>query len=406
MEKRRIGQRIRGAEGAAANGCARRHGTGDGRIRSGRTGQRISGTRLLCILVCILTTILYSACGSSSGADGGIFAATDSKGSAQEAGVNGAGGGMYSMEEAAEYEAYDTADGGTQEEGTGQGAGVREGRKLIQTVGLEVETKEFQQMMSSLETQVEELGGYIENMETYNGSSYSGYVSSRYANLTIRVPNGKLDSFLQTVSDIGNVVRRNDSVEDVTLSYVDMESRRNTLRTEQERLLAFLEKAETIEEIIALEQRLSEVRYELESMESKLRTLDNLIDYSTVELHVSEVRELTEVRQEEPGPGKRIVEGFLRSLRDIGDGLMEFAIWFLTHLPYLVLWAGGIGVAVLLWRKARIRQRRQKENRQREEARIQARTVRMQEWEAGAVESAAPEAGDGKKENNENNLEK
>ena len=100
------------------------------------------------------------------------------------------------------------------------------------------------------------------------------------------------------------------------------------------------------------------------------------------------------------------MECFLRSLRDIGDGLMEFAIWFLTHLPYLVLWAGGIGVVVLLWRKARIRQRRQKENRQREEARIQARTVRMQEWEAGAVESAAPEAGDGKKENNENNLEK
>ena len=398
MEKRRIGQRIRGAEGAAANGCARRHGTGDGRIRSGRAGQRISGTRLLCILACILTTIQYSACGSSSGADGGIFAATDSKGSAQEAGVNGAGGGMYSMEEAAEYEAYDTADGGTQEEGTGQGAGVREGRKLIQTVGLEVETKEFQQMMSSLETQVEELGGYIENMETYNGSSYSGYVSSRYANLTIRVPNGKLDSFLQTVSDIGNVVRRNDSVEDVTLSYVDMESRRNTLRTEQERLLAFLEKAETIEEIIALEQRLSEVRYELESMESKLRTLDNLIDYSTVELHVSEVRELTEVRQEEPGSGKRIVEGFLRSLRDIGDGLMEFAIWFLTHSPYLVIWAAVIGAALVCCMKARKKRLAKKAAREQEaQARMQEQRMRMQEWEnQGAVGGAGPEAGEKK----------
>ena len=382
MEKRRIGQRIRGAEGAAANGCARRHGTGEGRIRSGRAGQRISGTRLLCILACILTTIQYSACGSSSGADGGIFAATDSKGSAQEAGVNGAGGGMYSVEEAGEYEAYDTADGGTQEEGTGQGAGVREGRKLIQTVGLEVETKEFQQMMSSLETQVEELGGYIENMETYNGSSYSGYVSSRYANLTIRVPNGKLDSFLQTVSDIGNVVRRNDSVEDVTLSYVDMESRRNTLRTEQERLLAFLEKAETIEEIIALEQR----------------TLDNLIDYSTVELHVSEVRELTEVRQEEPGSGKRIVEGFLRSLRDIGDGLMEFAIWFLTHSPYLVIWAAVIGAALVCCMKARKKRLAKKAAREQEaQARMQEQRMRMQEWEnQGAVGGAGPEAGEKK----------
>lgn len=385
MEKRRIGQRIRGAEGAAANGCARRHGTGDGRIRSGRAGQRISGTRLLCILACILTTILYSACGSSSGADGGIFAATDSKGSAQEAGVNGAGGGMYSMEEAAEYEAYDTADGGTQEEGTGQGAGVREGRKLIQTVGLEVETKEFEQMMSSLETQVEELGGYIENMETYNGSSYSGYVSSRYANLTIRVPNGKLDSFLQTVSDIGNVVRRNDSVEDVTLSYVDMESRRNTLRTEQERLLEFLERAETIEEIITLEERLSEVRYQLESMESKLRTMDNLIDYSTVELNVSEVRELTDMQEKEPGPGKRIADGFMRSLRDIGDGVMELAIWFLTHIPYLVIWGIVIAVIAVCCKKARAKRIRKKEEKEREaEAGMQARRARMQEWEAGA----------------------
>lgn len=342
--------------------------------------------------------MLYSACGSSGGADGGIFAATDSKGSAQEAGVNGAGGGMYPMEEAAEYEAYDTADGGISEEGTGQGAGIQEGRKLIQTVGLEVETKEFEQMMSSLETQVEELGGYIESMETYNGSSYSDYVSSRYANLTIRVPSGKLNSFLQTVSDIGNVVRRNDSVEDVTLSYVDMESRRNTLRTEQERLLTFLEKAETVEEIIALEERLSEVRYQLESMESQLRTLDNLIDYSTVELYVSEVRELTEVRQEEPGPGKRIADGFLRSLRDIGDGLMEFAIWFLTHIPYLVIWAVAIAVAILLWKKIRAERRGRKEARQREEeARIQAQRARMQEWEAtGAVGGAVPEAGEKK----------
>lgn len=375
----------------------RKIGTGNGIARN-RTvkGRNRKPGRWAGLLVCILATCLFMGCGASGGADGSFFSVTDSKGSAQEAGVNGAGGGMFPMEEAAEYEAYDTADGGTPEEGTGQSAGVQEGRKLIQTVGLEVETKEFEQMMSSLETQVEELGGYIENMETYNGSSYSDYVSSRYANLTIRVPNGKLNSFLQTVSDIGNVVRRNDSVEDVTLSYVDMESRRNTLRTEQERLLAFLEKAETIEEIIALEQRLSEVRYELESMESRLRTLDNLIDYSTVELHVSEVRELTEVRQEEPGPGKRIAEGFLRSLRDIGDGLMEFAIWFLTHIPYLVIWAGVIAVAILLWKKIRAKRRGRKEARQREEeARIQA--SRMQEWEAaGAAESAAPEAGEKK----------
>ncbi len=355
----------------------KREGT-EGRTRIGRKENL---RRCMAVFVCILTTFLYAGCGSSAGADGAFSMATD-KSSPSDM-KNSAGGGMYSMEEAPEFEA---ADMDLTETGADSGPGVLEGRKLIQTVGMEVETKEFEGMMSSLETQVQELGGYIESMETYNGSSYSDYVPSRYADLTVRVPNEKLNAFLQTVSDIGNVVRRYNNVEDVTLSYVDMESRRNTLRTEQERLLSFLEKAETIEEIITIEQRLSEVRYQLESMESQLRTMDNLIDYSTVEIHVSEVRELTDVREEEPGPGKRIVDGFMKSLRDIGDGLMELAIWFLAHIPYLVIWAGVIVAAILLWRKARARRRGKKEARQREEeARLQAQRARMQEWENGGA---------------------
>lgn len=345
-------------------------------------GTRRGGNRNLrqwaAILLCVLAAAVYTGCG----ADGGASMTTD-KGSQNSAGaVYEAGGAMYDMEEAAEQEAADYAS----EDGASKSAGVLEGRKLIQTVNLEVETKEFEQMMSSLETQVQEMGGYIESMETYNGSSYSGYANSRYANLTIRVPAAKLNSFLQTVSDISNVVRRRDSVEDVTLSYVDMESRRNTLRTEQERLLEFLERAETVEEIITLEERLSEVRYQLESMESQLRTMDNLIDYSTVELNVSEVRELTDVQEKEPGPGKRIADGFMRSLRNIGNGVMELAIWFLTHIPYLVIWAAVIAVILVCWKKARAKRLRKKEEKEREaEARMQAQRARMQEWEAGGT---------------------
>ena len=116
-------------------------------------------------------------------------------------------------------------------------------RKLIKTVYMDVETKEFDLLMASVESQVEELGGYIENMETYNGSRYSSYQRSRYSNLVIRIPQGNLNIFLDTMSETGNVVSRSESVEDVTLSYVDMESRKNSLQVEQERLLSFLEQA-------------------------------------------------------------------------------------------------------------------------------------------------------------------
>lgn len=280
----------------------------------------------------------------------GCGAAKDGAGSAQTADINTTAesysmGGSFYEEGAGVDVSYDSADYGNGTDNTG----LLEGRKLIKTVELEVETKEFEQTMSALETQIQELGGYVESMDTYNGSSYSGYSANRSAHLTVRIPGEKLSGFLKTMADIGNIVRRYDNVEDVTLSYVDMESRRNTLRTEQSRLLEFLDKAETIEEIITIEQRLSEVRYQLESMESQLRTIDNLVDYSTVELSISEVKELTPV--EEPTVWERISEGFGESLLSIGHGTLEFGIWFLVHIPYLVIWGVIITAIVLIIRR-------------------------------------------------------
>lgn len=239
------------------------------------------------------------------------------------------------------------------------GSDVSDGRRMVETVRLDVETKEFEQMMSVLEAQIREMGGYIENMETYNGSSYSSYSNSRYANLTIRIPSAEMSGFLDTVSDVGNVVRRTGSKEDVTFSYVDMESRRDTLRTEQSRLLEFLDRAETIEEIITIEQRLSEVRYQLENMESRLRVMDNLVDYGTIHMHISEVKELTPVA--EPTVWDRISEGFMGSLSGIGNGVTEFGIWFVINIPYLFIWAVIIAVIVWIVRTCHKRQIRKRE---------------------------------------------
>lgn len=316
----------------------------------------------------VVAAVLLSGCGGTDRSTAEMPAVSTSV--AYDSG-NGAAGGVsydsavYDMEYAeAESGAYDSRSAETpaaapEEESNGTDPGQSQGRKLIKTVELEMETKEFEHMMSELETQIQELGGYIENLETYNGSSYSSHRSSRWANLTIRIPESALNGFLQNMSEIGNVVRRSDSVEDVTLTYVDMESRRDTLKAEQARLLELLEQAETVEDMIALEERLSDVRYYLESMESKLRTIDNRVDYSTVQLNLSEVKELTPV--EEKTDLQRITEGFADSLKDIGNGIKESAIWFVIHIPYLVIWAAVIAALVLVLRKYGKKRREKKD---------------------------------------------
>ena len=120
-----------------------------------------------------------------------------------------------------------------------------------------------------------------------------------------------------------------------------------------------------MEDIIVLEERLSEVRYQLESMESQLRTLDNLVDYSTVNISVSEVQELTPVEQ--PTTGDRVRDGFLGSLENIRSGFVETGVWFVVNLPYFVLWGGVLVVVILLLRRRRRRLYGKKEEKKEDE---------------------------------------
>ena len=67
----------------------------------------------------------------------------------------------------------------------GTSANVQTGQKLIRKVNIDAETEDLETLLGSLTSQINSLGGYIEQQELYNGSSYSSY-RHRSANLTIR----------------------------------------------------------------------------------------------------------------------------------------------------------------------------------------------------------------------------
>ena len=227
-----------------------------------------------------------------------------------------------------------TADGG--EVSVSENANTSN-RKLIKTVNLNVETKSFDELVTNLTEEINSLGGYIEDMNGNYGSVYSSYRSSKSANITARIPKEKLDGFVNKVGESANITSKSESVRDVTLDYVDMESHKKMLLEEQDRLMEFLDQAETIEEIISIEDRLTEIRYQVDSMESQLRTYDNKVDYSTVTIYIQEVVDYTTPIEEPKTPTERMKEGFVNSVRDIGIGIREFCIGFVINLPYIVL---------------------------------------------------------------------
>lgn len=256
------------------------------------------------------------------------------------------------------WDTDEAADTGVTSE-NGLEAQVENGRKLIRTVSLSLETKEFDSVLTNLSTKTTELGGYIET-SSVNGNSYSHH-STRYASYVIRIPADKLNEFVEVVSELGNVTQKNESVEDVTLRYIDVESHKKALETEQERLLELLSKAENMEEILTIESKLSDIRYEIENYESQLKTMDNQIDYSTVSVYIDEVERVTDTG--EKGFFEEIKERFGNSLYIVARGIRGLVIGILGSLPILIVCGGVIAVVVIVVRKILKKRNMRKEDR-------------------------------------------
>ncbi len=231
-------------------------------------------------------------------------------------------------------------------------------RKIIKNANVNFETTAYEEFLASLNRCVAEFGGYVETSETFGNGLYN-IRDSRSASVTARIPAAGYDAFMESVCGLGAVTFRSESKQDVTMNYVDTESHIRALETEYETLLEILEKAESLEDVITLQQRISELNYQMDSYKSQLRKYDDLISYCTVYIHVNEVWRETAPEGKALTFGERIGIGLKENLYDIGESFEDFCVWFVTSLPYLLIWAVVIAALVLIL-LAIIRNRRKK----------------------------------------------
>ncbi len=223
----------------------------------------------------------------------------------------------------------------------------RSSRKLIKTVSLSMETRTFDTLKKQMEESVSSFGGYIESS---NYDAPQGGRQYRYYYLRARIPAENLDSFVGKAGELGTITNQSENVEDVTLDYVDKTAYKDSLKTEYERVTELLEKATDLDQILALESKLSELRYEINSYESQLRTYDNQIDYSTVNISISEV----EYEQETNDTvGSRISNGFRSSLCAVRDFFVDAFVFLVSNLPVLLLFAAAAALVAVLVRKGK-----------------------------------------------------
>lgn len=218
-------------------------------------------------------------------------------------------------------------------------------QKLIYTIHMNLETTEYDALLTSIRAKVDELGGYIQSSEVIGTEERN----NRSISMTIRISAEKRNELTETVKTEASVTYSSETAQDVTLEYVDTQARITSLRTEQKTLLGLLEKAEDINTVLAIQNQLTEVRYQLESYESQLKMLDNKVNYSTFYLSIDEVQRVT--LPEEGSFFTKLQERFTNSLYALGEGAQSFLLFVLGDFPILLVTALVIAVLILLIRK-------------------------------------------------------
>ncbi|MBQ2846703.1 MAG: DUF4349 domain-containing protein [Clostridia bacterium] len=300
--------------------------------------------KLFAIILCLLFVLSFAACGASKSdlaANESDFAAVEDSIELYSADTDIGGDFKYTADQSESGEAPQSQE--TTEE------------KIIKTVDLSIQTKEYEAYIAALTSNVTSLGGYIENSTNHMGSYYSSN-SNRSSTYTVRIPADKLDAFLAGAEEKGKIVRKTENQKNVTLDYVDLESRINAYKTERTTLSGLLEKAESLEDVLSIQERLSEVNYQIETYTAQMRVLENRIGYSTVTLDINEVERVTE---EKPTIGTRIKNTFLDNLEDLGEWISDFVVNFVGGLPIILPVVAVIVVAILVVRKL-IKKRRSK----------------------------------------------
>ena len=197
-----------------------------------------------------------------------------------------------------------------------------------------------------------EAGGYFQSAQV-EGGSLRDQNAARYGNYVIRLPEENFSAFLDQSGALGYVVRRSESSENVSQAYYDTETRLAAQRTKQERLLALLAQADTMESIIELENALSETEYEIQSLTTDLEHYDDLIDYATVDLYLAEVLSLSQTPGETAGLGERMAAGLSASAAGLVQGVQDLLVWLSYHLFLVIVVLGAAGGGLFHWRRVR-----------------------------------------------------
>lgn len=162
---------------------------------------------------------------------------------------------------------------------------------LVKTLNVDLQVKETRKVADDLQAWITRTDPHAST----SGTDYEQVGDSLYnISLTFSVQATLYPQIYRYLRDYtqhngGRLATFNESIQDVTSTYVDTQSRLQNLRVEQGRLQDLLSHAQALSDILSIDQRLTSVEGQIESYETQLKSLTSQVTFYTVSVSLEPI---------------------------------------------------------------------------------------------------------------------
>jgi hypothetical protein len=216
------------------------------------------------------------------------------------------------------------------------------GPRVIQTASLNVSVPKgrFEESVDEARSIAVRLGGFVVSSTASQGRERTLVSGS----LVVRVPARSYADAMRSLAGLGRVEARDESGQDVSQEFVDLEARARHLRAVETQLLELLDRANTVAAALAVQSQLNQVQLELEQARGRLQYLEDQVSFATISLAVHE-------RLPVAAKGDNGGWGIVEAWRTAGHGFVTVIGWMLiaaaTAAPALIV----LGLGLLIGRR-------------------------------------------------------
>jgi uncharacterized protein DUF4349 len=225
-----------------------------------------------------------------------------------------------------------------------QSAVPQVGPQIVQTarLRLSIAHESFDDKVDDVHAIVDSYSGFVVNSTASQGSDKRLVQGS----LDLRIPAESYEDALARLRQLGKVEALEESGQDVSQEFVDLNARIRQLRAVEAQLLELLQQADDVPAALAVQNQLSQVQLDLEQARGRLQYLDNRVSYATISLAMHEVGAVAP-----KGDGFSIVDAWATA----GSAFLTVVGWIFIGIavaaPVLVL----LGLGLLAGRELRKR---------------------------------------------------